>query len=339
MPSLHWYLSKIPGASRTFVLPLRQFEWSAQFYKVAREVFRSDPVDIVEITEQGSLFLARGALGSSVIRLHGSDYMFRKHTGDVLHSAARWNHRLELAALRRARAVTSPSAYQASQVGDELGWPEQRIHVIPNPIASDMLVEALRARAPLDQGVQSQIVLYTGRLAQVKGTRRLLDAMQDVYRTYPSASLILAGPWQLPEAPDRLGLQEQSRAGGQRTVWMGHVPWRNLMDVYRRASVFVMPSYYESFGISCLEAMACGLPVVATTAGGLPEVVEDGVTGILVPPGDSTALAEAINLLLSDAELRQRLGHAGRERVLATFTPDRVAEQTLSAYRSIIGMS
>jgi glycosyltransferase involved in cell wall biosynthesis len=115
-------------------------------------------------------------------------------------------------------------------------------------------------------------------------------------------------------------------------AWLGYIPWRKLMDCYRRAALFVMPSYYETFGISCLEAMAFGLPVVATRAGGLPEVVEDGVTGLLVPPGDSAALADAICRLLADADLRQRLGETGRERVVANFTAERVVQETMAVY-------
>ncbi len=96
-----------------------------------------------------------------------------------------------------------------------------------------------------------------------------------------------------------------------------------------------MPSYYETGGLSAIEAMAFGLPVVASRTGGLPEVVEDGVTGILVPPGDSKALAEAVVLLLHDPALRRRLGQAGRQRVLDEFTLDRVLPQTLNVYQSL----
>jgi glycosyltransferase involved in cell wall biosynthesis len=97
-----------------------------------------------------------------------------------------------------------------------------------------------------------------------------------------------------------------------------------------------MPSFYETFGISVIEAMAFGLPVVATRAGGLPEVVEDGVTGILVPPGDSEALAEAQLRLLLDPDLRRRMGQAGRERVQSEFTVDRIVSQMLDVYHSVI---
>jgi glycosyltransferase involved in cell wall biosynthesis len=97
-----------------------------------------------------------------------------------------------------------------------------------------------------------------------------------------------------------------------------------------------MPSYYETFGISVIEAMAFGLPVVAANVGGLPEVVEDGVTGILVPPKDPEALAEALVRLLRDPDLSARMGRAGRERVRSEFTVDKIVSQTLDVYQSVI---
>ncbi|MHB1422892.1 MAG: glycosyltransferase, partial [Gemmataceae bacterium] len=118
-------------------------------------------------------------------------------------------------------------------------------------------------------------------------------------------------------------------------AWLGHVPWPKLMDCYRRAALFVMPSYYETFGISCVEAMAFGLPVVATRAGGLPEVVEDGVTGLLVPPGDPAALAAAMARLLADPDLRRRMGQAGRQRAIEKFTAERVVRETISVYERV----
>jgi glycosyltransferase involved in cell wall biosynthesis len=116
---------------------------------------------------------------------------------------------------------------------------------------------------------------------------------------------------------------------------LGHVRWDQLAELYRSASVFVMPSFYETFGISVVEAMAFGLPVVATTAGGLPEVVENGVTGILVEPGDPQALSDALIQLLRDPDLRQRMSRAGQERVRAEFTVDQIAPQTLEIYESV----
>jgi starch synthase len=117
-----------------------------------------------------------------------------------------------------------------------------------------------------------------------------------------------------------------------RLIWLGHLTPDELDGWYRRASVFVMPSYYETFGISCLEAMAHRLPVVASRVGGLPELIEDGITGILVPPGKPDALARAITVMLSDPILRQRLGAAGCQLVARRFTPASVVSDMVNLY-------
>ena len=106
---------------------------------------------------------------------------------------------------------------------------------------------------------------------------------------------------------------------------------------YAQAQVAVVPSLYEGFSLPAIEAMACGVALVATTGGALPEVVgTDGVTGLLVPPDDPGALAGAIGRLLDDAELRERLGAAGRQRVLGRFTWQVTAAGTAAEYRALL---
>ena len=116
----------------------------------------------------------------------------------------------------------------------------------------------------------------------------------------------------------------------------GHVPWQSLPAYYQDATLFVMPSYYETFSISGAEAMAFGLPVVVTRAGGLPEVVEDSVSGTVVPVNDAKALADAIVALLRDPERRAAMGKQGQQRVAERFTVQRVATQTIDLYKSLV---
>jgi glycosyltransferase involved in cell wall biosynthesis len=337
LPSLHWYCSRLPLLGDALALPLRQVEWSLKFSAAVNRLVEKDPVDVLESSELGALFLARRPVAPLVVRLHGSDYVFRKYSGQPLHRGARWNHRLEQAVWRRARALTSPSRFQADEVAEEMNWAAGGVDVIPNPITAEVLAEALRQGADGGSSAESPVILYTGRLAVVKGTTPLLEAVPRVRRLCPSARFVLAGPWQMPDSPENWGLRKGGLPGREGVSWLGHVPWQGLIDWYRRATVFVMPSMYETFGISCLEAMAFGLAVVATRAGGLPEVVEDGVTGLLVPPGDAPALAGAVHRLLADPALRRRLGEAGRERVLSTFTAERVVRATVPVYERARG--
>jgi glycosyltransferase involved in cell wall biosynthesis len=335
LPNWHWYVSKLPLLGNTLTLPLRQVEWSLSFARAAARAVADDPLDVLESTEAGALFLARQPIAPLVIRLHGSDYVFRKYAGQALPPGTRWNHRLEQSVWRRAAALTAPSRCHAQEVAASLGWPSERVNVIPNPIAPEVLAEALRQGADTAAAQPNPLVLYTGRLAAVKGISPFLEAIRLVRAGVDSVRFVLAGPWQMREEPEKLGLCRGKADNGAGITWLGHLAWQDLIEQYRRAALFVMPSYYETFGISCLEAMAFGLPVVASKAGGLPEVVEDGVTGVLVPSGDAHALAEAIRDLLQNPERRRRMGQAGRDRVLAQFTADEVVRKTLRVYNRV----
>jgi glycosyltransferase involved in cell wall biosynthesis len=109
----------------------------------------------------------------------------------------------------------------------------------------------------------------------------------------------------------------------------------DVLSLHKAFDVFVLSSVTEGLGTSLLDAMACGKPIVATSAGGIPEVVEDGVTGLLVPPRDHHALAQAIVRLLKDAGMRERLGAAGRARACEHYSAERMVQETLRVYRTV----
>lgn len=118
--------------------------------------------------------------------------------------------------------------------------------------------------------------------------------------------------------------------------YIARVSTDELVALYNRAQVVVSPSLYEGFGLPAAEAMACGTPVVATTAGAFPEFIEDGRTGILVPPGDPAALAAAIRALLTDPERCERMGAAASEHIRTNFTWTRTAHRTLEVYDEVL---
>jgi glycosyltransferase involved in cell wall biosynthesis len=120
-----------------------------------------------------------------------------------------------------------------------------------------------------------------------------------------------------------------------RVIFRGHLPRSELVKRYQNADVVVVPSYTEAFSLTLPEAMACQVPVVGTRVGGTPEAVVDGKTGILVEPGNACALAEAIMRLISDDNLRESMGKAGRQRVLDLFSWDKIAQDLLRWYQGI----
>jgi glycosyltransferase involved in cell wall biosynthesis len=124
---------------------------------------------------------------------------------------------------------------------------------------------------------------------------------------------------------------------GRRVTFTGRVTDEELVRQYARAQVSVVPSVYEGFGLPAGEAMACGVPVISTTGGALPEVVGDA--GILVPPSSPGALSHAISDLLAHPERARELGEFGLQRVRQQFSWQRAAEKTVAVYRKVIGDS
>jgi glycosyltransferase involved in cell wall biosynthesis len=168
----------------------------------------------------------------------------------------------------------------------------------------------------------------------LKGLVFLLEALAKV-RTERQAELVIVGQPRpgsaVPGTIERLGLE------GAVTL-VGAVSVRRMVELYASSEVAVVPSLYEGFSLPAVEAMACGLPLVATTGGALPEVVgRDGHSALLVPPADPGALASAVLRLLDDPELRSRLGEAGRRRALSRYTWRATAETTAEQYRLVLG--
>jgi glycosyltransferase involved in cell wall biosynthesis len=132
--------------------------------------------------------------------------------------------------------------------------------------------------------------------------------------------------------------QEKIRKMGlqKRVIYMGYVTREKLIQLYKNATVHVLPSHYEGFPTVLLEAMSCGLPVVATNIGGNNEVISSGVNGLLVPPKCPEAMADAILRLIGDASLREQIGKAARKTVEDNYTWDKISEKFIKCYESIV---
>jgi starch synthase len=193
-------------------------------------------------------------------------------------------------------------------------------------------------------------LLFVGRVTRQKGIVHLVRALRDVD---PSVGVVLcAGQPDTPEiAAEMEEAVAEARTHRPNLVWIPEMLSRpDVRQLYSHAALFVCPSVYEPFGIINLEAMACERPVVASAVGGIPEVVVDGETGVLVPvalsphdpmrPLDPSAfeaeLASAINRLLADAPLRERMGRAGRARAVERFSWSAIADATIQLYRSLL---
>jgi glycosyltransferase involved in cell wall biosynthesis len=190
--------------------------------------------------------------------------------------------------------------------------------------ADPVQVAALRAQYP------GPLLLFVGKLRYYKGVNYLIEAMGNV-----TATLLIVGSGPMESEWRRQAEESPARA---RIVFCGEVPDAALPTYYHACDVFALPSSErsEAYGMVQVEAMAAGKPVVCTELGtGTTYVNQDGVTGLVVPPKDPAALSAAINRLLSDEPLRQRMGEAGRARACAEFGEDTMVERVIDVYQSL----
>lgn len=259
--------------------------------------------------------------------------------------AARLAGRVPLVAVRRVdfplRGAFSKAKYRACDrviaVSQAIGSVVER-----GGIASHLrlVYEGVPDRAPAPGGAEALAALgvppgapVVGNVAALTGHKdhaTLVEAMALLRLRAPEARLVIAGEGELRPA---LEAQVRERGLGDRVIFAGFR--RDLDRLLPAFSIFCLSSRLEGLGTSLLDAMAFGLPVVATAAGGIPEAVADGVTGRLAPPGDPAALAEALADLLRDEERRQAFGAAGRRRFLERFTTDHMVAETLAVLGEI----
>jgi alpha-maltose-1-phosphate synthase len=260
---------------------------------------------------------------------------------------------IERTAYQNADGVVAVSAAMKRDVHGLYGVPNERIRIIHNGID----LEQYRARpdasvlAEHDIAADVPYVLFVGRVTRQKGIIHLVNAIRHIRA---GAQVVLcAGAPDTPEiAREMTEAVERARADStHRIVWIQEMlPKEEVISLYTHAAIFVCPSVYEPFGIINLEAMACGTPVVASAVGGIPEVVDHGDTGLLVPPESSSPsdveprhpaqfsrdLANAVNVLLDDPALRDTMGRKARARVEEHFSWTSIARQTLEFYTHLI---
>ncbi len=199
-------------------------------------------------------------------------------------------------------------------------------------------VNGLKVRSMFDIGKETKLIGTVGHLAPLKGFEELIEAMVKVIREGCNVKLVIVGDaiYQNSESYKQKLLSLVCSVGLQdRVIFTGFR--EDIPEILASFDIFVLPSRSEGFGRVNLEAMAMGKPVISTNVGGIPEVVLDGVTGILVPPGNSRELAHAIMKLLNDRELRESLGREGRRRVEEHFTLQAHVQRIQEIYGEILG--
>lgn len=321
-----WFLSPTEGA---FTDVVRAEGFDVEIVDVTRtfrlgglvrlaRLLRHRKTDVLHTHTQ----LAPNILGRIAARLAGAKAVSHIHIESYFRPSrlVRSYHRaLDNATARLCHAIVAVSE-DTRRALLEQGYPPGKVVVVHNGVDLD----GLPARAE-----PQRRILEVARLAPVKGQRELISALPRL----PGARLVLAGTDLERGGAYQAELERHARelGVGDRVSFRGYDP--RIPDLLARVDVVALPSLSEGLPIVLLEAMAHGKPVVATPVGGTPELVVDGETGILVPPGDIGALAEALRTLLDDPQLAARMGEAGRRRVEDRFTAQQMADAVLELYR------
>jgi len=279
--------------------------------------------------------------------LHGIPHVATVHSLEPLrpwkaeqlgggYALSSWAERVSLASASAVVAVSDGMRSDILSVYPEIS--PERVRVIRNGINTLEYAPDPSADVLEKHGVDPErpYVIFVGRITRQKGVPVLLRAAAALD---PSAQLVLcAGAADTQELGEEVAsLVAELQASRTGVLWIPEMlPKPEIIQLLTHALAFVCPSVYEPLGIVNLEAMACSTAVVASRVGGIPEVVDDRVTGLLVPPDDPAALADALNLLLRDPGRAEAMGQAGRERAVTEFSWETVAAQTVALYESLI---
>jgi len=290
---------------------------------LARHVRRFRP-DVVHTY----LFLA-DVFGSLVARLAGAPAVVTSRRMDTSKDLPRRTRAYRAANRWTDRIVTPSEAARQACIRAE-GADPAKVVTVPNGVE----LARIDAAAPAEDvaGGEGPWIGTVGHLNPIKGHRTLVDALPVIRARHPRAQLLLAGEGMLRESLEQrardLGLSDAVHFLGVR---------RDVPSVLKRLDLFVQPSHSEGMSNALIEAMAAGRPVVATRVGGNPEVVRDGVDGLLVPPADPEAMGRACADLLADRSRLEAFGREGRRRVEALFTVERMAAGMTEVYMGLVG--
>ena len=255
---------------------------------------------------------------------------------------------IERLAVRESAAVTAASEIEVAELVDLYGADPAKLHIIPCGVDPNVFrpMRQMDAREALGRDQCERIVLFVGRIEQIKGIDVLLRALGLLFFRHPELRndlcLLVVGGALDPDddSPEVEKIEELQRLVHQHRMeanvaFVGSMDQQRLALFYAAADVCAVPSLTESFGLVALEAMACGTPVVGTRVGGLQTLIEHGESGLLVPAGDYQALAESIAKVLTDHRLRMHLAHGARDRA-EHFSWRSVGDRVETLYAKIL---
>jgi len=320
---------------------LNIFGYSLAVHRKLKKVIQEKGSEIVEAPEYGAeaFFFSRTKKRIPlVVRLHTPHIVTEEVTEIKPDSYSRIVRWMEKETVAHADLVTSPSRSLAELCQDKMQV-KKSFSVIPNPIDTSQFI-----RKGYRDRLSTQVILHVGKFQDLKNTKVLIQALPEVLKRFPQAKLRLIGSDTLT-GPRRSSYRQMVEGLAHelgvkdKVEFSDMIPRKELIEHYQQARLAVIPSLFENFPFTCLEAMSCGCPVIASNVGGLPEMIEDGVSGFLFQPDNKEELAEKIVALLSDPALAESMGNEAAIRVRRYYSQEVIIPQVLNVYRRLAGKS
>ena len=331
---------RIPSADARLAVhtePVRWLTYSVEVAAALAELRSRAPLDLVDFPEYGAegyvhlLNQTEWNHVASVVQLHGPLVMLAHTIGwpEIDSEFYRAGVAMEGTCVRLADAVYSSSHCSVDWCARDYGLDPERVPILHTGVDTARFCPVRLAKDP------RPTIIFVGKLVANKGVEALVEAACRLAGEFPDLQVRLIGRAEADMA-DRLQSQA-ARAGLPSLIdWPGFIEHAQLPEHLCRAHVFAAPSVYEGGpGFVYLEARACGLPAVACAGSGAAEAIRDGETGLLVPPGDVEALAEALRRLLAEADVRESMGRRAREYVLAEADRDACIRRIEAFYKSV----
>jgi len=325
-------------------LPHSQFLLKAALalWRKFLEVHSQRPFDVIEAPEHlaEAIFPALTHICPLVLRLHTphSKFVREGYSNINVNFDQRFVCIIERLAMLEADLLSSPSVDLASYVAADTGIDVSKIQIVRNPVDTNRFTPEGEIAVVNPNKVT---VFFAGRLEERKGIHYLIDAVPEILAACPNVSFIVVGADSNTAAGNTSVLSalkhKLEQSGSLATVsFVSHVPLTEMPSYYRSADICVVPSLYENAPYTVLEALATGKPVIGSSAGGTPEYITDGETGLVVPAKDSKALARAIIALVSDKNKRQAMGKKAREHAVKLYRKEVIAAEAVASYELAI---
>ncbi|MEB3280990.1 MAG: glycosyltransferase family 4 protein [Lyngbya sp.] len=301
-----------------------------QINKVLNLLVDKHKIDVIETTSYDFLCLAyllKRNRPLIVTRVSTTLKQINRDHYEFYSKAIKIASSLEGLMIRFSDRLTTHTLAHRNEICKDFKINPERFQIIPHGIK----LPENRVVEPSSQPLEKINILYVGRFEYRKGIDILLEAIPLVLNKINNAFFTLVG-----KDPEKIYQDKFHDQWGNKfdayITFAGAVDSEKLHQMYQKCNLFVAPSRYESFGLIYVEAMSYGKPVIGCKTGGVPEVIDEGVTGLLAQPNDSQDLAEKILKLASDANLRHQMGQQGRQRVERLFSREQMAKQTIENY-------